>query len=104
MARRQEGKDERRQPEGQRREIRRRQFQEGLRSAHRDFNKVEEEGQYIPQDHVGALFKSHVSLLFSLLLILLSSTDICSDGDNAADTGALTKGNALAVLDLDGLD
>ena len=27
-----------------------------------------------------------------------------SDGDNTVDTGALAKGSALAVLDLDGLD
>jgi len=61
MARRQEGKDERRQPEGQSREIRRGKFQEGLRSAHRDFDEVEEKGQRIPQVHVGTLFESHVS-------------------------------------------
>jgi hypothetical protein len=29
---------------------------------------------------------------------------VSSDGDNAVDTGALVKGSALAVLDLDGLD
>ena len=29
---------------------------------------------------------------------------IASDGDNLAGAGALIKGSALAVLDLDGLD
>ena len=38
------------------------------------------------------------------MLISLSSTYICSDGDSLTDTGALIKGSALAVLDLDGLD
>ena len=104
MARREEGKDECRQPEGQSREIRRRQFQEGVLLACRDINEVEEEGQHLPQIYVGTLFESHVSIEFLFLLISLSSTYIRSDGDNATDTGALFKGSALAVLDLEGLD
>lgn len=48
---------------------------------------------------------SKVVYISSFLLItffLLISTS--SDGDNAVNTGALIKGSALAVLDLDGLD
>ena len=39
-----------------------------------------------------------------LTLINLALITITSDGGNSADTEALIKGSALAVLDLDGLD
>ena len=51
----------------------------------------------------GSIRKSCKYLILILINLIFLIT-ITSDGDNLADTGALIKGSALAVLDLDGLD
>ena len=58
--------------------------------------------------HTTRLCRSSIRKLCKYLILtlinLLVLITITSDGDNAVDTGALIKGSALAVLDLDGLD
>jgi len=51
------------------------------------------------QSSIRKLCKYLILTLINLVLITMTS-----DGGNSADTGALIKGSALAVLDLDGLD